>query len=77
MIENDVKSLYVAGDSFEIGKLFTRIEKFMVRIAMSDSILIFDNYRKDDRSYQTTSGISVQASALPEENLPGGRKGLP
>lgn len=46
----------------------------MVRIAMSDSILIFDNYRKDDRSYQT--GISAQVSALPEENLPGGRRGL-
>jgi hypothetical protein len=49
--------LYVAGDSVEIGKLFTRLEKFMVRIAMTDTILNFDNYRKDDRSYKTASAL--------------------
>ena len=49
MIENDVKSLYVAGDSEEISKLFVRVERYMKRISDDDDILNFDNFRKDDR----------------------------
>ena len=49
LIENDVKSLYVAGDSEEISKLFVRVERYMKRISDDDDILNFDNFRKDDR----------------------------
>jgi len=55
IVENDTKSLYVAGDSDEIGKLFARVERYMKRIAMNDDILNFDNYRKDDRAFKTPS----------------------
>jgi hypothetical protein len=49
LIENDKKSLYVAGDSDEISNLFTRIERYMKRISGDDDILNFENFRKDDR----------------------------
>ena len=45
-----MKSLYVAGDSDEIGKLFQRIERYMVRISGDSEILNFNDYRKDDRA---------------------------
>ena len=33
IVENDTKSLYVAGDHEEIGKLFVRIERYIKRIS--------------------------------------------
>jgi hypothetical protein len=53
IIENDIKSLYVAGDSEEIGKLFARIERYMKRISGDTEILNFTDYRKDDRKGPT------------------------
>ena len=40
---------------------------------MSDSILIFDNYRKDDRAFQNTAGAQKEDGAA---DMPGGRRGL-
>lgn len=37
----------MAGDNDEIGKLFKRIERFLVRIS-DPEILNFDSYRKED-----------------------------
>lgn len=51
----------------------------MVRIAMTDTILNFDNYRKDDRSYKTASALGNQIATEDDktyENTPGGRRGL-
>jgi hypothetical protein len=46
--------MYVQGDSDEISKLFARIEKFMTRITGSDEILKFENFRSEDRKFQST-----------------------
>jgi len=44
IIENDVKAAYVGGDSEEIRKLFTRIERYMTRITGDATILNFDGF---------------------------------
>jgi hypothetical protein len=48
IIENDVKSLYVAGDSDEVGKLFKRIDRYILRISADKNVLNFDDYRKEE-----------------------------
>ena len=48
-IENDIKSLYVAGDNEEISGLFMRIEKYIKRISGDPDVLNFKDYRRDDR----------------------------
>lgn len=67
LIENDIKSLYVAGDSEEIGRLFTRIERYMKRISGDPEILNFTDYRKDDRKFNKMSDL---------DQTTGGRRGL-
>lgn len=49
IVESDVKSLYVAGDSEEVGKLFSRIERYMKRISGDPEVLNFTDLRRDDR----------------------------
>ena len=66
IVENDIKSLYVAGDSAEIGNLFTRIERYMKRISGDNEILNFNDYRKDDRKF----------NKAPADDGLGGRRGL-
>ena len=48
IVENDKKSMYVAGDSQEIDKLFKRIERYVTRISSDSGILNFENYRRED-----------------------------
>jgi hypothetical protein len=62
--------LYVAGDSEEIGRLFTRIERYMKRISGDVDILNFNDYRKDDRK------INKANLAELDNNATGGRRGL-
>jgi hypothetical protein len=69
IVENDIKSLYVAGDSEEIGRLFTRIERYMKRISGDVDILNFSDYRKDDRKFNKSNVAEL-------ENVTGGRRGL-
>lgn len=57
IIENDIKSLYVAGDSEEIGRLFVRIEKYIKRLSGDADVLSFKDYRRDDRK-RTDLGAS-------------------
>jgi predicted GTPase len=45
----------VAGDSAEIGTLFKRIERYMVRISGDANVLDFSDYRKDDRTKLNSS----------------------
>jgi hypothetical protein len=61
--------LYVAGDSEEIGRLFTRIERYMKRISGDVDILNFNEYRKDDRKFNKSNVADL-------ENSNGGRRGL-
>jgi len=58
-VENNIKQLYVQGDSEEISKLFARIEKFMTRITGSDEILKFENFRSEDRKFGSTTKSAV------------------
>jgi len=72
-----VKSLYVAGDTEEIGKLYERIERYMKRISGDADILNFNDYRKDDRKYNRSMGPDLAAT----NNLDGlagtnGRRGI-
>lgn len=61
MIESDTKSLYVAGDSEEIGKLFQRIERFIVRISGDENILSFQNFKQgEDRKYDEASSAAMK-----------------
>ena len=70
-----MKSLYVAGDSEEIGKLFTRIERYMKRISGDDGILNFQDYRKDDRKFTPHQGGDLNGGL--EAGAPAnGRRGL-
>ena len=62
--------MYVAGDSEEIGRLFTRIERYMKRIAGDADILNFNEYRKDDRKFNKSNVADV------ENTNAGGRRGL-
>lgn len=39
LIESDSKSLYVAGDTDEIGTLFKRIERYIGRISNDKEVL--------------------------------------
>lgn len=48
-MEPDIKSLYVAGDSAEVGNLFTRMERYVKRISGDPDILNFTDFRPDDR----------------------------
>ena len=47
IVENDIKSLYVAGDVPEIQTLFKRIERFIIRISGEPDILEFKNFERD------------------------------
>ena len=47
IVENDIKSLYVAGDASEIQTLFKRIERFIIRISGEPDILEFKNFERD------------------------------
>lgn len=76
-----MKSLYVAGDSEEIGKLFFRIERYMKRLASDDTVLEFQDYRRDDRKQGKPGGGAADLSGT-GKNLAGldgslnGRRGL-
>ena len=70
-----MKSLYVAGDSEEIGKLFTRIERYMKRISGDDAILNFQDYRKDDRKFTPHQGGDLNSGLEPGAPT-NGRRGL-
>ena len=50
IVEPDDKSLYVAGEAEEIGKLFTRIERYVTRISNDKKVLEFADFRRDDRA---------------------------
>lgn len=48
-MEPDIKSLYVAGDSEEVGKLFERMERYVKRISGDKDILNFTDFRPEER----------------------------
>ena len=63
LIEADSKSLYVAGDSEEIGTLFKRIERYITRISNDKNVLQFDDFRRDDRDGSPPRDMTESAKA--------------
>jgi len=47
IVDGDSKSLCVAGDTEQILKLFERIDKYMLKIAVDESFLDFSGYREN------------------------------
>mmetsp|Transcript_9412 Transcript_9412/g.14394 ORF Transcript_9412/g.14394 Transcript_9412/m.14394 type:complete len:115 (+) Transcript_9412:192-536(+) len=55
IVEEDIKAKYIQGDGPEIIRLFQRIEKYIVRITLSDEVLEFqdcpDLFKPEHKAY--------------------------